>query len=445
MQVFGLKSWSPEAVEEAGPGALRADAGDRSVRRRVQVAWAFLFLNVLPFQAFPTLVRIPHKMGQVVTQGALVVALIVIIELNPKARFRPNVLLSLYTVLAIFSAMMSLRFVSLGTDIRTGRLLLFVGCLWLLSPFWGRDDLLLLTAHRRALLAVLSTVVVGALVAHHKAFSQGHRLSGAIWPIPPTQVAHYAGEVAAITLLLFLCGLMSRRSAAVVVPVMFVVLLLSHTRTALVAAVVGFLVACLSLLTSRRRIRMMFAGLILALALAGPVAAPLVTSWLTRGQSSQELTQLTGRTKAWDLVVHDPRPETNVILGSGLSNEAIQGMSIDSTWLSTYMDQGIVGDVLVASILLFLIVKIGFAPPGPGRAVAVFLVTYVLIASFTEDGVANATTYALDLTVAASLLLATGRPAKGELPLFESPSWLRRAHALDLQAPPAAGKVEGSR
>lgn len=431
MQGFQSRTHLPDEVAGPAPVDVRPD-GESSLRRRAQVAWGFLFLNVLPFQAFPTLVKIPDKVGKVVTQGSLAAAIVLIIALNPKARFRPNALLGLYTGLAFFSAVMSFRFISIGTDIRTVRLLGFVACLWLFTPFWGRPDLLMLRCHRRALMLVMGTVIVGMVLAPGHAFSQGGRLSGAIWPIPPTQVAHYAGEVTAITLLLYLCGLATKRFVIAVAPLMFVLLLLTHTRTALVATVAGFLVACLSLLTSRRRVRTLFAGLIVFVALVGPIAAPLVGSWLTRGQSSQQLTQLTGRTKAWDLVVNQPRPESEVILGSGLSNESIQGLSIDSTWLSVYKDQGIVGDVLVGVILLVMIVKIGFARPGPGRAVAVFLVTYVLIASFTEDGVGNASTYALDLAVAASLLVpAAIRPAEGaELPLFETPSWLGKRPAL---------------
>jgi len=39
------------------------------------------------------------------------------------------------------------------------------------------------------------------------------------------------------------------------------------------------------------------------------------------------------------------------------------------------------------------------------RALALFLVTYCLVASFTEVGFTDASTYLLDMTVAASLLV----------------------------------------
>lgn len=404
---------------------------ETGLRRRVYLAWGMLFLNVLPFQQAPTIFAIPTKVGKVITQGSLPLALLLVLMLNRRARFRPNVFLALYTLLAILSAMMSFRFISIGTDIRAIRLLTFVAVLWLFTPFWGREDMILIRAHLWALGVALSSVLVGMVIVPGLAFSSERRLGGVIWPMPPPQVAHYAGEVAGISLLLWLCGRIRRRSTALVVPLMVTVLLLTHTRTALIATTLGLVVAVFSLLTTRRKARQALAAVVLTAALAGPVAYPFAAQWLARGQDAHELTQLTGRTKSWDLVIHAARPETNVVLGSGLSNESIQGLSIDSSWLTVYMDQGLAGDLLVGSLFLVLIMMIGFTEPGPGRAIGAFLVTYVLIASFTETGVGNASTYALDLALAASLLVqarAAGRVENGELPLFDV--FARRRTAL---------------
>ena len=43
-------------------------------------------------------------------------------------------------------------------------------------------------------------------------------------------------------------------------------------------------------------------------------------------------------------------------------------------------------------------------PPGTGRALALFLITYCLVSSFTEVGFDQPTTYLLELTLAASLM-----------------------------------------
>ena len=84
---------------------------------------------------------------------------------------------------------------------------------------------------------------------------------------------------------------------------------------------------------------------------------------------------------------------------------------IDSNWLASYQTQGIFGVVVCAAILLFLLVAAYFQPRGVQRALALFLVAYCLVASFTEVGFTDASMYLLELTLAASLLVpsATGR------------------------------------
>jgi len=47
-----------------------------------------------------------------------------------------------------------------------------------------------------------------------------------------------------------------------------------------------------------------------------------------------------------------------------------------------------------------------FQPPGLRRALALFIVTYCLVASFTEDAFTDVSTYLLNLTVVASLIVA---------------------------------------
>ena len=63
--------------------------------------------------------------------------------------------------------------------------------------------------------------------------------------------------------------------------------------------------------------------------------------------------------------------------------------------------------VICAVILVFLLVTAYFQPRGLQRALALFLVTYCLIASFTEVGFTDVSVYLLDLTVAASLLVSS--------------------------------------
>jgi hypothetical protein len=138
---------------------------------------------------------------------------------------------------------------------------------------------------------------------------------------------------------------------------------------------------------------------------------PALSHWFTRGQTSQELTSLTGRTVEWSLVVNQPRTEAQVLFGHGLSNNGIQGLPIDNSWLAVYQDQGLVGDVLCGLIMLALLVAAATRPRGPARALALYLLVYCLLASLTETGLGGASAYLLDLTVAASLLAPAPPPA----------------------------------
>jgi O-antigen ligase len=387
---------------------------DRSLWR-VRLVWYLLFFDVLGSGSAP-LLPIPHRAGQVLTQGALVVATLLALTINPALRVRRSLYLGIYTLLAITSLMSSVRLVSVGTAYRGLRLVDFVGVLWLLTPWWGRRDQVILKAQLRFLGGIVAVVALGLLVSPHSALQNG-RLQGAFWPIPPTQVGHYAAELTGLAILLWFAGALRRRTAAAMAVVGLVVLVLTHTRTALVGLVVGLLVACASMFITNRRVRRTTAIVALVLAVVAVPVAPLAVSWLARGETATELADLTGRTNYWSYVLAEQRPLTNEVLGDGLSNgsvnnpnmPSVSGLPIDSSWVLAYQDQGLLGDALIAMIFLALLIAAGTSPPGPRRAVALFLITYCVIASVTEDGAGLASQYAMDLTAAASLLAA--RPA----------------------------------
>ena len=398
--------------------AARAAHSTASARRRIGIVWVCLFLNVLPYSYKSLLIPLPHSVGTIITQGSLTVALLVAISTNRKVLVRPNLFLLLLTLLCVTSAMMSLQgYFGLSSVLRVARLVEFVAVLWILTPWWGRDDLLMLRMLRRALGVVLATIALGAMIFPHQAFESatGGRLGGTIWPDPTTQVAEFAAILAGTTMVLWLVHLVNGRFAAFTVATSMAILVLTHTRTALVALLVGLLVATLSLFASRRRVRKAIAVTAVIGTLMALSFAPFLGSWFLRGQSSTELGSLTGRTYAWSLVTAQPRGEVNTLLGFGLSNDGIDGLSIDSSWYSSYVDQGVVGDVIDAAMLLLIFVVAMYRPRGPRRAIALFLVVYCVVSSFTETGLGQANTLVLYLAVAMSLLmpplpLATSEP-----------------------------------
>ena len=379
-----------------------AQANERSIRRRVGLIWGLLLLNTLQFTGL--IVHVPSAFGKAITQGALQLAVLLALSVNRRVIIRPNVFLCLVTLLPIEAIITTLQPQHFGTIYRTFRLIEFVVVLWLLTPWWGRRDLLLVRYHITALAVVLGTVVLGVLVAPGLALDQG-RLSGALWQIPPTQVAHYAAVLTGFVALFWLSGHMRGRPALVVVAVTGSILLLTHTRTALVAMLAGLLVSGLSLITARARVRKLFAGAGAVAAIVIMTLSGYITTWLARGQGTDQLTKLTGRTTVWGPLLEFPRNKFQELFGFGLSNGAFNGSSIDSNWLSSYQQQGLFGVIVCAIIVLFLLVVAYFQPRGTRRALALFLVTYCLIASFTEDGFTDATPYLLEVTLAASLLI----------------------------------------
>jgi len=396
------------------PALIRAQAQivpveGRTVRRRIGWIWGLLFLNVMPYSAKSSLIPFPTSLGKVITQGALAVAFLLALSINRKVLIRPNLFLLLMTILCATSAMMTVRgyFSFLGSDFRIVRLITMVAVLWLLTPWWGRRDMLFLQFQRRALFVVLLIVLAGLVVTPGAAFAQagGGRLGGAIWPIPPTQVAHYAAVLAGTTIVLWFADLAKLRTMIAITALSMGVLVLTHTRTALVAFLIATLVAGISLFFSRERVRRAFAITLVVAALVTLSFAPVIGSWLSRGQSGEQITALTGRTQTWSALLAQPRTEVNTLFGYGMSNASFNGLPIDSSWLSTYLEQGLVGDVIEGAVVLTLLLVACFSPRGPRRAVALFLVVYCLIASFTETGLGDASPYLLDLTVAMSVLM----------------------------------------
>ena len=223
--------------------------------------------------------------------------------------------------------------------------------------------------------------------------------------MPPTQVAHYAAVTIGLVVVLWFSGHMRGRTTVLISVGAMALLLETHTRTALIALVAAIMVAGMSLITAKSRVRKLFATAGAVAAVAVMTLLAVITTWLARGQDAQGLANLTGRTKVWGPLLAFPRDKFQEIFGFGLSNVSFNGFPIDSNWLASYQELGLFGVIVCATILLFLLVHTYFQPRGVQRALALFLVTYCLIASFTEVGFTDVSPYLLDLFVAASLLV----------------------------------------
>ena len=382
-----------------------AEARDLSIRRRINAAWGLLCLNTMTFVAGYSVLGIPSKIGKGFAQAALPLAILLLLTVNPKLKIRPNVFLCIVCLLVLDTVITATQVNRLGTDFRTFRFAEFMLALWLLTPWWGRRDLLLLRCHLLWLYIALGSVLFGLLISPGRAFSYGGRLTGVIWPMLPTQIAGYAAVACGLTVMLWLGRLVSGRATVAGAVATIVVLLLTHTRTALIAMVAGILIGGLSLFAFNARVRKFFVAVIAVVSIAVMTLAGVITTWLARGENSQGLTSLTGRTNFWALVLNMPRNKFQEIFGFGLSNASVNGLPIDSNWLASYMQEGLFGVVVCALILLYLFVAALFQPSGVRRALILFIVTYCMVASFTEDAFTDVSMYLLHLIVAASLLV----------------------------------------
>jgi hypothetical protein len=395
----------------AVPGAAppMPDHQEPPTTRQMGVIWALLMINVLGIDGV-MIVQIPRVILQAVTMGCLVSAFVLALRLNPMVRVRFNVYLVMLTTLTLVAFVSSYRLeAGLGSLFRCFRLAVLVATLWLICQWWP-SDLRFVRLHVRVLGAVLASVVLGVLVAPGPAFSgaEGGRLTGVIWPVPPTQVGEYGAVAAGLVVLLWLTHTLDGRGALQIAAPAVACLLLSHTRTALLGFLIALPVAGLTLvLTSARARRAIGLGICLA-GFAALALPDVLMDWFNRDQSPDQIADLTGRQKVWDALLARERTTTEQMLGIGLSNKSYDGLPIDSTWLSTYHELGEIGVGVVVLMLASLLIMAFLRPPSVARRCAVFLIVYCIVASYTEVGLGDASPYLLHLALAASLLLAPG-------------------------------------
>ena len=363
-------------------------------RRRVKLVWGLLILNVLTFYAGSTMVLpLPAAIGRIITQGALLVALLVVLSVNRPAAVRPSVFILLLAVLAAEALVASLRseFV-FGAMFRVCRLIGFIAVLWLLTPWWARRDLLLVRAHLTAVWVVLGTVVLGVMAAPGWPAPDG-RLAGILWPIPPSQVGHYAAIVIGLTAVLWMTRVFGRgdrlgdggrRGHRW--------LLLTHTGPRSVAMMVGLVIAGVSLFPARSRVRKTFQP---AWSSCWVGVVPLSTDRSPPGSPAGRTPPIGAAHRPDQGLGRDAsqaRGPLQHLFGWGLSNRSFNGLPIDSNWFGRLLRPGHGGghDLRLDPGVPVLIGAAGTRPRGPHRALALFVVVYCVVASFTETGLSDA-------------------------------------------------------
>jgi hypothetical protein len=386
--------------------------------RIVGVVWGLLVLNTLGSAGAKTIVPLPRSLIQMVTMGALVAAFALALAVNLRLRIRPSAYLLLLSLLLVTSVLSSAHLESgFGALFRCFRLTLFVGTLWLLSRWWD-GSLTFVRYHIRAYFAVLGSVAAGLVVSPGAALPDlyGGRLVGALWPLTPPQIGQYAAVIIGLTVLLLMGRRTDRTSAAVVIVPSFVLLALTHTRTATLGLLLGLALGIGSLILTSAAARRFFSWAVLVGAVGAVGFAGALQTWFLRGQTKENFSSLTGRAKVWDALLAAPRTTSEQLLGVGLGDKSFGGLPIDNSWLAVYNEQGLIGVGLVAVIIVVLGGVALLRPPSLQRACAIFLISYCAIASYTEAGLGDASPYLLHLALAASLLAAPAATAPRSTP-----------------------------
>jgi hypothetical protein len=95
---------------------------------------------------------------------------------------------------------------------------------------------------------------------------------------------------------------------------------------------------------------------------------------------------------------------------------------IDSGWLSVYWESGVVGVVLVFLALAAAFVFAWRAPTQYVRAVCVYLLTIVVVASFVETGLSDMSSLTLHVLVASGAAYGDRLVARSRSPLLQTES-----------------------
>ncbi|MFD7453600.1 O-antigen ligase domain-containing protein [Kitasatospora sp. NPDC059827] len=400
--------------------------------RTVELIWGLLILNTLGSAGAQTIIPLPRSLIQMATMGALVSAFALALLLNLRLRIRPSALLFLLTLLLVLSVISSANLHSgYGALFRCFRLTLFVATLWLLSRWWDGSQSFV-RFHIRMYFVVLVSVAAGLVASPGAAFPDvyGGRLVGALWPLTPPQIGQYAAVIIGLTVLLLLDRRTTGASAATIIVPSLVLLALTHTRTATIGLIAGLLLAIGSLLLTSAAARRLFSWAVLLATVVGVGLNSLLQAWFLRGQTQENISNLTGRAKVWDALLAAPRTTVEQVFGMGLGDKSFGGLPIDNSWLAVYNEQGLAGVAVVAVVFVVLGGVALLRPPSLARAGAIFLISYCAIASYTEAGLGDASPYLLHLTVAASLLAAPAGPAALPSPaLLPTPAAPRRRTA----------------
>ncbi|WP_193611441.1 hypothetical protein [Nocardioides lijunqiniae] len=186
------------------------------------------------------------------------------------------------------------------------------------------------------------------------------------------------------------------------------VIWLTGARTGVIALLLSVVV--LVLMAPRVPVGLMCGGLLAVPAgLYLVFLTPVVSAFATRGDSAGVLT-LNSRTVAWHAALHYADTPPEKLLGVGLSVKEIPVSAmyrteqiLDSTWVSAYVQAGVVGTAVLALLVLVTFARVVASRP-PMRSLSAALLLLLVSRSFLESGVLDATPSGITFLVVALAL-----------------------------------------
>lgn len=381
--------------------------------------WCLFVLGVQPWSS-----RVAAPQGTTgstnsIAKGLLLgaVFLVALAATKPGFRTRVNPASWLYVMYVLFACATAFLLAEpLGPLTRLARFLIGLILVFLLWRPLIQIPERLVRATLWAHLLLAATVVLSLAYAPSEAWrplnslGAGYRLQGVIIPMLPPRV----GEVGAIVLGLALIGLICRKlstlPAVALIVLGGVLIAASRTRTSAAAVAFGLVVA---LIITRKT----WGGRIACLLVPGLLGIAFLTigslhTWLLRGQGTQQITSLSGRTTSWQAVLDEKVSTQTAIIGHGLGNKRvllrrgegdIDVMAIDNSWLGLYWETGLLAVAIVALALIMAWIAVLRAPTPYVKACGALLLGYVTTASLNESGLSDLSSMTMHLLVAAAI------------------------------------------
>ena len=276
------------------------------------------------------------------------------------------------------------------------RVALVVATLTLLAGRYGPEHVAVW------LYRVLLAVVVVSVGTGLGSLSSG-RLHGGIPPLHANEIALLAGLCLLWIWARFVRGEELARHYPIAAALL-VILLLTGSRTGLIAVVVAFV------LMLTRLSRLSYSSLALGLA-ALPVLTYVILSTdaaestLARG-GAEEVGTLSNRTIAWSAAIHGVNSAHGALLGSGLATKKIpvpgqwwNTQILDSSWVSAFVQAGIIGFAIVLVWFTGTLVA-ALLDRGPLAAVWIGWMSLLAVRGLLESGLFDATTSFIVFVVA---------------------------------------------